>query len=76
MRLKDEVLVCLEQNREGSVSGEQLAERFQVSRSAVWKAISSLREEGYVIEAVTNRGYRLVKGEDRMTAAGVASFVK
>lgn len=76
MRLKDEVLVCLEQNRDGSVSGEQLAERFQVSRSAVWKAISSLREEGYVIEAVTNRGYRLVKGEDRMTAAGVASFVK
>lgn len=76
MRLKDEVLACLEQNREGSISGEQLAERFQVSRSAIWKAIRSLREEGYSIEAVTNRGYRLVEAGDRLSAAGIASFVK
>ena len=42
------------------VSGQQLCERFQVSRTAVWKAIRKLKDEGYEIEAVTNKGYRLV----------------
>lgn len=41
------------------VSGQELCRKLGVSRTAVWKCISRLREEGYVIEAVTNRGYRL-----------------
>lgn len=40
-------------------SGEALAEATGVTRSAVWKAISQLREMGLPIEAQTNRGYRL-----------------
>ena len=31
-----------------------------VSRTAVWKNIQKLKEEGYPIEAVTNKGYRLL----------------
>ena len=41
------------------VSGEALAAECGVSRSAVWKAITALREAGYEIEARTNAGYRL-----------------
>ena len=41
------------------VSGEELAERLGCSRAAVWKKVANLRKEGYPIEAVTNRGYRL-----------------
>ncbi|HIS69382.1 MAG TPA: biotin--[acetyl-CoA-carboxylase] ligase [Candidatus Gallacutalibacter stercoravium] len=48
------------------LSGEQLSRQFQVTRSAVWKAIQSLREEGYQIESVTNRGYRLLSLPDRL----------
>lgn len=44
----------------GPVSGQQLADRLGVSRTAVWKHIESLRHEGVVIEAEGGRGYRLV----------------
>ena len=46
-----------------------------VSRTAVWKAVGELREEGYVIEAVRNRGYRLVEGADVITQAELASML-
>lgn len=48
---------------EGFVSGEELGRQLSISRAAVWKGIKKLREEGYVIEAVTNRGYRLIREE-------------
>ena len=41
------------------VSGEKLGEILGVSRSAVWKEISALRQAGYEIVAVTNRGYKI-----------------
>ncbi len=44
----------------GYVSGQELCERLGVSRTSVWKLINRLREEGYPVEAVTNRGYRLL----------------
>lgn len=45
--------------RAGFVSGQELCEHFGVSRTAVWKAINQLKKEGYLIEAVQNRGYLL-----------------
>lgn len=42
------------------VSGQELCEMLGISRTAVWKNIQKLKDEGYPIEAVTNRGYRLV----------------
>ena len=42
------------------VSGQQLCERLGVSRTAVWKHIKALRAEGYEIDSVTNKGYKLV----------------
>jgi biotin operon repressor BirA-like protein len=45
--------------RGGFHSGAGLARTLGVSRSAVWKAVESLRELGVVLHAVRNRGYRL-----------------
>ena len=56
--MKAKILALLRQ-REDYVSGQELCERFGVSRTAVWKAIGQLKKEGYRIEAVQNRGYRL-----------------
>ena len=56
--MKEKILQLLEE-ADGFVSGQQLCEALGVSRTAVWKAISALRADGYEIEAVTNRGYRL-----------------
>lgn len=46
------------------VSGQELCEILGVSRTAVWKNIQKLKEEGYPIEAVTNKGYRLLSVEE------------
>jgi BirA family transcriptional regulator, biotin operon repressor / biotin---[acetyl-CoA-carboxylase] ligase len=40
-------------------SGEALAGELGVSRSAIWKAATALRELGATLHAVRNRGYRL-----------------
>ena len=72
--LKDEVLNALQKaDRAGagkkSVSGAELCRTLGVSRAAVWKAVESLRKEGYEIEAQSAVGYRLIAAPDRMNAA-------
>ena len=71
MSVKEQVLQALEENKGESLSGENLAEKMQVSRAAIHKAIKSLREDGYRIEAVTNRGYCLAKDSDLLSAQGI-----
>lgn len=67
MSTKDQVLNALQNSGENYISGETLSEKLGVSRTAVWKAIRALREEGYVIKAVTNRGYRLIHEDNTIT---------
>ena len=57
------------------VSGQALAGTLGVSRQAVWKGIRALREQGYAIESVPNRGYRLRMMPDCLNAAAVRSFL-
>lgn len=61
MNTKDSVLKALEKCTGKFISGEELSKTLKVSRTAVWKAINNLREEGYPIEAVTNKGYLLME---------------
>lgn len=58
------------------VSGEGMSEALGVSRAAVWKSISTLREQGYEIEAKTNRGYRLLTSPDTPRAEAVLPLLK
>ncbi len=53
----------------GYLSGEELSSRLHVSRTAVWKVIRQLREEGYRIEAAPRKGYRLICAADVLTEA-------
>lgn len=64
MALKDDVLRCLSESKDEYISGEALAQRLGKSRAAVWKAIKSLQKEGYAVDAITNRGYRLDNSND------------
>ena len=59
MDIADRVLGILRESQQ-DVSGEAIAAKLGVSRSGVWKAVKKLREDGYQVEAGTNRGYRLV----------------
>lgn len=59
----------------GYVSGQEICDRYSVSRTAVWKYINQLRSEGYQIEAVQNKGYRLMTDDmpDILNEAEIAS---
>lgn len=74
--IKDEVLRFLESHREAFISGEAMAEALQVSRTAVWKAVGALREDGYDIEAVNRKGYRLAEDSDVLSVASVGTCLQ
>lgn len=70
---KSDILASL-RNAGDYVSGQQLCERLGVSRTAVWKVIKQLKEEGYRIESVSNKGYLLVESpEDVLSEEEIAS---
>ncbi len=73
MQTKNNVLVLLEKSRGYYVSGQELADKLRVSRAAVWKAVKALREEGHLIFATTNKGYRLNVDSDLLSAEGIRS---
>jgi BirA family biotin operon repressor/biotin-[acetyl-CoA-carboxylase] ligase len=56
--------VSLFQSEGGYVSGQALADRAGISRSAVWKQIRALRRYGYSIESRHGLGYRLAGRTD------------
>lgn len=64
MQLKKMVLEQLLRAKGKYCSGRELAEQFGVSRTAVWKAIDQLKADGCAIEAITNKGYRLMNAEN------------
>ncbi len=73
--MKSEIIRKLKET-DGYVSGQQLCETLGVSRTAVWKTIGRLRDEGYQIEAVRNRGYRLLKTADMLTETECRDYLR
>ena len=73
---RDEVLDFLWKNADDYVSGEELARRLSLSRTAVWKAIGQLRDEGYEIESQPKRGYRLRSVSDVLSAEGIRRHLR
>ncbi len=71
MTLKEQVLELLDREKGRFLSGQALAQQLAVSRAAVWKAIRLLQEEGFQIDAQTNRGYRLNEKTDSVHKGGV-----
>lgn len=61
MSTKEKVLKYLEEIDSDYVSGQVLAKNLGLSRTAVWKSIADLRKDGAQIEAITNRGYHLIR---------------
>ena len=67
MTVKSSLLEMLEKNKGEVLSGESIAGELGCTRAAVWKAVKSLREEGYHIEAGPNKGYMLAKDTNRLS---------
>ena len=63
---KEQIYQLLQADPDAYLSGQELSRRLGISRAAVWKAIDSLRRDGYVVEARTGLGYRLTASPDAL----------
>ncbi|HIQ99759.1 MAG TPA: biotin--[acetyl-CoA-carboxylase] ligase [Candidatus Scybalocola faecavium] len=75
MGTKSQLLKLFEENKGTYLSGEDIAERLSISRTAVWKAVNSLRKDGYDIDAVPNRGYCLSIQTDILSVQGIRKYL-
>ena len=75
MSVKFEILKILEENKGKTFSGETLAAKLHVSRNAVWKAVNSLKKDGYGITSVNNRGYTLVSTGKALSEKEIKAFL-
>jgi len=68
-------LLNILRNTEEYVSGQELCHIFGVSRTAIWKCINQLKEEGYEFEAIQNKGYKIKAYPDSITSWEVESRI-
>lgn len=73
--MKGKILKILLEN-ENYISGQKICEELEVSRTAVWKTVKQLKEDGYEIESVNNKGYRIISCPDLVTKEAVESRIK
>lgn len=67
--MRNLIIKELIENKDAFVSGQEISNKYQITRAAVWKYIKKLKEEGYNIESVTNKGYRLIGEPDKLEMA-------
>ena len=74
--MKKEILKALRDAGDGFVSGQSLCEKTGVTRQAVWKNIAQLKQMGYDIESIPNKGYMLAGFPDILYSEDIESRMK
>ena len=62
--MRAKILSLLRSAGDSYLSGEEIAKRLGVSRTAVWKHIQEMRESGYDIVSHSRSGYSLREAPD------------
>lgn len=73
--MKAEIVAILRDAGDRFISGQAICDRLNVSRTAVWKHINQLKDDGYVIESVPKKGYRIVLYPDRLTQYEISPWL-
>lgn len=73
--MKSEILRIMRESGKGYVSGSALCEKFGVSRQAIWKCITALKEQGYEFESIPKKGYRLIASPENLCEAEISSRI-
>lgn len=73
--MEDKILNELK-NAEDYISGEALSSILNISRAAIWKHIKNLKSKGYLIEGVSNKGYKLISSPDLINKSELLSLIK
>lgn len=74
--MKYEVLHLLKKSSTTFLSGQLISEKLGVSRTSIWKYIKSLKEDGYIIDSSSKKGYRLISSPDILTFEEVNPYLK
>jgi BirA family transcriptional regulator, biotin operon repressor / biotin---[acetyl-CoA-carboxylase] ligase len=72
--MNEKILEFLKEDK--FVSGELLAKKLGISRTAIWKQIKTLKDVGYEIESVKNKGYRIISKPDVLLPGEIKSGIK
>lgn len=75
MNTKERLRNLLYEHIGSYLSGEEIAEQLSVSRTSIWKAVNALRREGYEIDAVQHKGYRLAATVDVLSKEGLTAYL-
>lgn len=73
--MKEKIISLLKNNKECFISGQKISENLGVSRAAIWKYINAIKEDGYKIESVSRKGYKLVSSPDILTFEEVKNYI-
>ncbi|NLW22501.1 MAG: biotin--[acetyl-CoA-carboxylase] ligase [Tissierellia bacterium] len=73
--MKGEIIRLLKENIGQFISGEKISQKLGVSRTAVWKYINTLKKEGYQLESLPRKGYRLISSPDLLTYEEVEAYL-
>lgn len=73
--MQDKILEILT-NADGYVSGQEMSKQLGVSRQAVSKAVKALKEKGYQISSITNKGYFLVSAPDYLNEQSIKKHLR
>ena len=73
--MQDKILEILT-NADGYVSGQDISEQLGVSRQAVSKAVKALKEKGYKISSITNKGYFLVSEPNYLNEQSIKKHLR
>lgn len=74
-KAKDELLKRLFEATGQPVSGQEIADEFGLSRTAIWKYVKDFKKDGYEIGTVRKKGYYLISAPDRVNQANVKKYL-
>lgn len=72
--MKEKILALLKSTSD-YVSGQDICNQLGVSRTAVWKNINALKQGGYEIDSVNNKGYRLISEPDIINEMRIREYM-
>ncbi|KGK87702.1 biotin--[acetyl-CoA-carboxylase] ligase [Clostridium sp. HMP27] len=73
--MKEEIIRLLKKNQNEFISGEDISSALGISRAAVWKYMKAIKEDGYNIESVSRKGYKLISSPDLLTFEEISPYL-
>lgn len=73
--MKEEIIRLLKKNENEFISGEDISSTLGISRAAVWKYMKAIKEDGYNIESVSRKGYKLISSPDLLTFEEISPYL-